>query len=152
MVVKKGDVIEIRYQGWKKRSGEIFESNEDPKQPPLTMNVGSKEFITGLNEGVIGMNEGDTRTIDIPMDKAYGRKRHELIQGVPRHQLLGKAEPKVGKVLMLKHETGGMFPAIISDITADMVILDMNPPLAGEDLVFKVKLERIVKKGSSIIT
>ncbi len=147
MGVKEGDIIEIRYTGRKKSTGEIFESNEDKSSPPLSMKVGSRDFIPGLNKGVIGMVEGEIRTLDIPKEDAYGRKRHELLHSVPRAQLLGKVEPKVGKVLMLKHPYGGMFPAIITDVLAESVIIDMNPPLAGEDLIFKVKLDRIVKKS-----
>ena len=145
MGVSEGDIIEIRYQGWKKRTNEVFETNEDTSNPPLTMKVGSRDFIPGLNKGVIGMNEGEIRTIDIPCNEAYGPKKHELLQSLSKSQL-GSIVPQVGKILMLKHQFGGMFPAMITDVKGDVVILDMNPPLAGEDLVFKVKLERIVKK------
>jgi peptidylprolyl isomerase len=147
MVVETGDIIEIRYTGWKKRNGEVFESNDDPSQPPLTMKVGSQDFIKGLNQGVLGMQEGQMKTIEIPLDMAYGQKKPELIQNLNRSQL-GNIEPKVGKVLMLKQVYGGMFPAIIAAFTDSQITLDMNPPLAGEDLFFKVKLERIVKKGA----
>lgn len=147
MGVENGDVIEIRYKGWKKSTGEVFESNEESHQNPLTMTVGAKEFIEGLSKGVIGMNEGETRKFEVPFTQAYGRKRHELVQAIPRVQLLGKVEPRVGKVLMLKSEKGGVFPAMIIEVRNDQVILDMNPPLAGEDLVFHVKLQRIVTKA-----
>ena len=147
MGVSEGDIIEVRYKGWKKSNNEVFETNEDTKTPPLTMKVGSKDFIKGLSKGVLGMNEGETKTIDIPCDEAYGKRRHELLQQLSKSQL-GSIIPKVGKVLMLKHQFGGMFPAMITDVREDHVILDMNPPLAGEDLVFKVKLERIVKKSN----
>ncbi len=147
MVVEEGDIIEIRYRGWKKSNGEVFEDNEDKSKPPVSMTVGSKDFIVGLNQGVLGMSEGEMRKLDIPKERAYGARRHELVQSIPRMQLLGKAEPKIGKVLVLKNEAGGVFPAIIKDISRDTVILDMNPPLAGEDLIFNVKVERIVKKA-----
>lgn len=145
MVVETGDIIEIRYTGWKKRNGEVFESNDDPNQQPLTMKVGATDFIKGLNQGVLGMQEGQIKTIEIPIELAYGQKKPELIQNLNRSQL-GSIDPKVGKVLMLKHQYGGMFPAIIAAFTDSQVTLDMNPPLAGEELFFKVKLERIVKK------
>ncbi len=147
MGVGQGDVIEIRYTGWKKSTGEVFESNEDSSQPPFTMTVGSKEFIEGLSKGVLDMKEGDTKKFEVPYTEAYGRKRHELVQAIPRVQLLGKVEPKIGKVLMLKSEKGSVFPAMITDVNHEQVILDMNPPLAGEDLIFHVKLERIVRKS-----
>ncbi len=147
MGVGQGDLIEIRYTGWKKSSGEMFESNEDTKQPPFTMKVGSREFIEGLSKGVLGMDEGETKKFEVPYSEAYGRKRHELIQAIPRVQLMGKVEPKVGKVLMLKSEKGGVFPAMITEVGYDKVMIDMNPPLAGEDLIFQVKIERIVRKA-----
>ena len=141
-----GDEVEIRYKGWKKSNGEIFEDIENPSQPPLRMTIGSKEFIPGLTRGIVGMQVGELRTLDIPKEEAYGKKRHELIQSVPRMSLLGKVEPKVGKILLLKNDMGMTFPAMITDILPESIILDMNPPLAGEDLMFKVKLERIIKK------
>lgn len=147
MGIKHGDTIEIRYKGWKKSTGEIFESNEETHMPPFKMAVGSKEVIEGLSKGVIGMEEGDTKKFEVPYSEAYGQKRHELIQAIPRIQLLGKVEPKIGKILMLKSEKGSVFPAMITEVGHDKVTLDMNPPLAGEDLVFHVKVERILRKS-----
>ncbi|MFP4189582.1 MAG: peptidylprolyl isomerase [Candidatus Woesearchaeota archaeon] len=147
MGVEVGDKIEVRYTGWKKSTGEVFESNEDNRQPPFTMTVGSREVIEGLSKGVLDMNEGETKKFEVPYTEAYGRKRQELIQAIPRVQLMGKVEPKVGKVLMLKSEKGSIFPAMITEVDHDRVILNMNPPLAGEDLIFQVKVERIISKS-----
>ena len=99
------------------------------------------------------MKSGEIKEIFVPSEKGFGKKKPELIQAMPRISLLGKVEPKVGKILIMKDpKTGQNIPAIIAGIKDETVILDMNAPLAGEDLVFKVKLERIIRKSRNHIS
>ncbi len=144
-VLKNGDIIDVRYTGWKKRTGEVFDSNDKPGMQPLRATIGAKDFIPGFNEALVGMREGETKQVEIPMNKAYGPRNPNLLTSVPRSQLLGKIVPKVGKVLALKMATGGIAPGMITEITDSEVFIDLNPPLAGEDLIFKIRIEKIVK-------
>jgi peptidylprolyl isomerase len=143
--LKNGDIIDVRYTGWKKRTGEVFDSNDKSGMQPLRATIGAREFISGFNEALLGMSEGETKQVEIPVNKAYGQRNPNLITVVPRAQLLGKVVPKVGKVLALKAATGGIVPGMITEITDSDVIIDLNPPLAGEDLVFKIRIENIVR-------
>lgn len=151
--IKNGDIIRVRYTGWKKANNEVFDSNDKPDAQPMEMIVGAKEFIAGFNEALIGMQVGETKTVDIPKIKAYGDRNPNLMACVPMNQLFsGGIIPKVGKILMLRNPLGGIMPGLVTEIRGNDVVIDMNPPMAGHDLVFRIKVEELVKKGSGHAT
>lgn len=143
-----GDIIKVRYTGWKRATNEVFDSNDAPGAPPMDMLVGSKEYIKGFTNALIGMRPGESKTVDIPIDQAYGPRNPNLMMAVPKNQLFsGGIVPKVGKILMLRNPLGGLMPGLITEIKEMQVVVDMNPPMAGQDLRFRIRIEELVKKG-----
>ncbi|MCD6489571.1 MAG: peptidylprolyl isomerase [Thermodesulfobacterium sp.] len=141
--VQIGDVVSIHCIG-KLESGEIFENTFDGE--PFVFQVGSPEVIPGLSEALIGMKEGEEKEIMIPSDKAFGPRDENLVRTVPKEALSIDVEPKEGLMLNLIVDTpqGEMnFPAIIVKVTDTELVLDLNPPLAGKDLFFQIKLLKI---------
>ena len=141
--VQIGDVVSIHCIG-KLESGEIFENTFDGE--PFVFQVGSPEVIPGLSEALIGMEEGEEKEVMIPSDKAFGPRDENLVRTVPKEALSIDVEPKEGLMLNLIVDTpqGEMnFPAIIVKVTDTELVLDLNPPLAGKDLFFQIKLLKI---------
>lgn len=142
--VQPGDVVSIHCIG-RIASGEVFEDTYQGE--PFVFEVGSPEIIPGLSEAVIGMVEGEEKEVIIPKEKAFGERDENLIRSLPRDIIGPEVEPLPGMVLNLIVDTphGEMrIPALILDVTPDEVVLDLNPPLAGEDLYFKIKLIKIL--------
>ncbi len=89
------------------------------------------------------MEEGETKTISIPADDAYGPKQQDLILTVPRSKLPEGLTPSVGQRLQMSKSDGGTVEVVVNDINDETVIIDANHPLAGKTLVFDVHLVEI---------
>jgi FKBP-type peptidyl-prolyl cis-trans isomerase 2 len=143
MPVKVGDKIKVDYEG-KLDDGSVFDSSKHGDHShPLEFQVGSGQVIKGFDEAVVGMEKGDEKEFKIAPAEAYGERNPELLKKIPRSQLPQDQEPKQGMVLLLKTKEGQQIPARIMDVTDNEVTIDLNHPLAGKNLTFKIKLVEI---------
>ncbi|MEI7649820.1 MAG: FKBP-type peptidyl-prolyl cis-trans isomerase, partial [Methanomicrobiales archaeon] len=90
---KSGDMVTIEYTG-SLNDGTVFDSNVNAT--PLTFIIGQGRVIKGLEEGVTGMSQGQTKMVKIPVDKAYGPYNNALVQIVNRSTLPAYMIPEVG--------------------------------------------------------
>ena len=137
---KKGDTASVHYTG-RLESGEVFDSSEGGE--PLEFEVGSGQVIQGFDEGVSGMTVGDDKTIEIEPSDAYGQRVDALVQAVPRAGINLDREPEVGMRLGLQLPDGNEIPVTITEVTDDSITIDANHPLAGQKLIFDLKLVNI---------
>lgn len=105
----------------------------------LEFTVGAGQMIAGFDAGVVGMHLGETKTISIPADQAYGLKREDLIITVPLETAGDLSGATVGAQVLL----GGYMPATITAITDKEITFDANRELAGKDLIFDVTVKNI---------
>jgi peptidylprolyl isomerase len=145
--VKEGDNISLHYTGTLD-DGTVFDSSEN--SPPLSFTVGSGEVIQGFDEGVRGMEIGETRDISIAPDQAYGQYNEELVKVVPRQAFPPDFNPAIGLAFEIELPSGQTMPVRIIDIEGDDVTLDANHLLAGETLNFKIRLVSINDGGPKI--
>lgn len=146
--VQNGDKVRVHYHG-KLRSGETFDSSEG--REPLEFTVGSGQVIPGFDDGVRGMQAGEKKTIEIPVDQAYGPKSQEMIIEFPTNQFPPDMKPEAGMQLMMNNGQGQQFPVTITEVREDSVLLDANHPLAGQDLIFDLELVEIVPTSRIIM-
>ena len=85
--VKTGDTVRVHYHG-RLQNGQTFDSSEG--RDPLEFKVGSGMVIKGFDNGVLDMKPGDKRTLNIPVDEAYGAKSPELIMEFPKGNTPGR--------------------------------------------------------------
>ena len=138
--VQKGDVVSIHCVGMLE-NGEIFESTSEDE--PFYFEVGSPEIIPGLSEAVIGMAEGEEKEVLLPPDKAFGERDENLVREIPREALSLETEPQPGMMLNLIVDTPQgevQFPALVAAVDPQRIVLDLNPPLAGKNVIFRIKL------------
>jgi peptidylprolyl isomerase len=138
--VKEGNTISVHYKG-SLDDGTVFDSSEGAK--PLSFKVGDNQVIQGFDDGVRGMEIGESRQIDIAADKAYGEYYEELVTVVPRSAFPPAVTPVIGLVFEMELPSGEAMPVRIIDIEGDDVTLDANHLLAGEALHFDVQLVSI---------
>ncbi len=136
-VVKNGDTVRVHYQG-KLKNGETFDSSEG--RDPLEFKVGSGNVIAGFDNGVLDMKPGEKKTLEIPVDQAYGPRNEELLLEFPNEKLPADLKPEKGMQLQLSSQDGQVYPVVVTEVKDTGVVLDANHPLAGEDLVFDVEL------------
>jgi peptidylprolyl isomerase len=137
---KKGDNVKIHYKGTL-QDGTVFDSSEG--REPLGFTLGGGQVIPGFDEAVMGMSEGEAKNVTIPVDKAYGPRNDELVMPVPLSQVPADLKPEVGQQLQMGGPDGQPVMVKIIDITDEHIMLDANPPLAGEDLIFDLELVAI---------
>ena len=107
--------------------------------------------IAGFDTGVTGMVIGEKRTIQIPVEEAYGEKQEDMFMEFPMDRFPADMKPEVGMQLNMSGQDGQSFPVIIREVLEDKVVLDANHPLAGEPLTFDLELVEIVGGNSPLI-
>ena len=133
--MKPGDKVKVHYTGTLDDDS-VFDSSEG--REPLEFTIGENQVIKGFEDGVKNMKLNEEKTIKIKPADAYGEKNEQLIRSVPREKF--PPEVQVGGHLVLKGPEGQSIPAVVSEIKDDSVIIDLNHPLAGKDLTFKIKV------------
>ncbi len=110
---------------------------------PLTYVVGNRNIIPGLEAQLNGMRINEEKVINVAAKDAYGEVDPKAFKEFPKTALPKGLEPKVGMVLAATAPDGSKFPAIISELKDDKVVMNFNHPLAGKALTFKVKILKI---------
>ncbi len=159
--VKNGDRVRVHYTG-RLEDGQVFDSSKDGD--PLEFTIGAGEVIRGFDEAVRGlsiakrsgsgfhlnypvidaavhgMRVGESRTVEIEPEDAYGMRRDGLIAQVSRETAQFPVEPQVGMRFGLPLQDGSQIEVIVTEITETHVTIDGNHPLAGQKLIFDVVL------------
>jgi len=138
---KNGDTVRVHYTG-KLLDGTIFDSSEG--SDPLEFILGQQQVIAGFDRAVLGMNIGAKTTVTIPVDDAYGQRKPGLVLDVDRSEFPPDIEPRIGLNLRMEQSDGSTVNVAVTNVAGNMVTLDANHPLAGEDLVFDIELVEII--------
>lgn len=139
MAVKKGDKIKVDYTG-SFENGEVFDASERHGQP-LEFEAGAKMVVPGFDAAVIGMDIDEEKTVTLKPEEAYGMPDDRAVQKVPKDKF--PAEAKEGMMIGVPLPNGQQIPAKIVKIDDKEVSIDMNHPMAGKVLVFKIKIVSI---------
>ncbi|MEO6538285.1 MAG: peptidylprolyl isomerase [Ferruginibacter sp.] len=141
--VKKGDLVKVHYTG-KLTSGDEFDSSAG--REPLAFTVGAGQMIKGFDAALPGMVIGDKKTINISPEDGYGERSEEAIIEFPKENVPAEMKLEPGMTLTLSNQQGQPVPVIVKEVKDDMVILDANHFLAGQELVFDIELVEIQGK------
>ena len=139
-VAKTGDTVKVHYTGTLD-DGTIFDTSVSDE--PLEFTIGQDPIIPGFEQAIIGMKVGESKTVDIPADEAYGQPSDDLITEFNRFELPEDIDPVVGMRLEMTGQDGSSIIALVTQVTETTVTLDANFPLAGEDLTFEIELVSI---------
>lgn len=134
---KKGDAVKVHYTG-KLDDGTIFDSSEGGE--PLAFTLGGNEVIAGFDQAIVGMAVGESKTIIIQPEEAYGERNEDYVQTIARDQIRLGVEPRVGMEIEMRTPDGMTIPLLISEVTDSTVTVDANHPLAGQQLHFDLRL------------
>ncbi len=135
--VKQGDTVRIHYTGTL-NDGQTFDSSEG--REPLEFQVGSGQIIPGLDQAMPGMAVGDSKTVEVACENAYGEADPQAMQTVPRTSIPDDIPLDPGTRLQMQTPQGQVVPVTVAEVTEEEVTLDANHPLAGQDLTFKLEL------------
>ncbi len=151
-MAKDGDFVKIEFVG-KKATGEVFDTNieakakeakihdENAKYGPSLVILGKGEVIKGLEEAIADMAVGQSKTVEIMPDKAFGERDPNLVRVIPIAEFRKREiEPYPGLPVQLDNIT-----ATVKSVTSGRVMVDLNHPLAGHKVVYEVKLSEVVE-------
>ncbi len=148
MVIKNGDFIKLSYSGSVNET--VFDTTDGAEAKsagihspnaiygPVTICVGQKHVILGLDEELAGKNAGDSGDIIVPPEKAFGDRDPKRIQSFPKNQF--KEKPVRGMPVKMEE----MGEGTVVDVIGSKVIVDFNPPLAGQTLSYHYTIEEEV--------
>lgn len=137
---KTGDTVKVHYTGTLE-DGTQFDSSIG--QEPLEFELGAAGIITGFSSAVEGMTVGESKTVTIVSQEAYGPRNPEMIQEIPRSNIPDDIEIQIGVALSAQSPDGQVLHFQVTAFDDDNVTLDGNHPLADKDLTFQLELVEI---------
>ena len=143
-VARHGDTVRVHFAG-KLPDGSVFISSDD--REPLQLTLGEKRYLPGVENAILGMHPGETKTVEIVADDAYGSHNPKLVFVISRDNMPADFCPAVGEDLQLKSEKGDTVQARVTDVAEAAVTVDANHELAGKDLTFDFELVAILEEA-----
>ena len=139
MAITKGNKVTLDYTGTLE-DGTVFDSSETHGKP-LECEAGAGQLIKGFDDALIGMEVGQEKEFTLKPEEAYGQINAEMVQKIPREKIPKEAQE--GAMLMMALPNGQQMPVKISKLDDKEATLDMNHPLAGKTLTFKIKIVKV---------
>lgn len=166
---KTGDKVSVHYTGTLE-DGSVFDSSEGSSEQsndhscgcsskkdgddgcgcdnhgtgPMEFVIGAGQLIPKFEEAVIGLEPGQSITVSIPADDAYGQRAEEMVAVIERSEIPAEINPEPGHQMEVILEDGSPFPVLVTEVTDTTITLDGNHPLAGRDLTFSIRLVEIL--------
>jgi FKBP-type peptidyl-prolyl cis-trans isomerase 2 len=152
MAVEKNDIVKVEYTAYTK-SGDVIDTTDeekakkagmyDPKKRygPVVIHAGHGEVLQGVDEGIMGMKENDSKEFEILPEKAFGQRNEDLVRIIPIKQFKeANINPVAGQVINIDNT-----PATIRAVNSGRVVVDFNHPLSGIPLKYEVKVLKDAK-------
>jgi peptidylprolyl isomerase len=139
--VELGDTVKVNFTG-RLDDGTVFDTSVD--RGPLELRIGQKQIVPGFEDAIVGMKPGDSKTVAIPADKAFGKHKQELVQRIDRNTFFSDLAPKVGQRLKASRIDGQKTMVTVTDFDESTVTIDANHCLADRDLTFDIELVEIL--------
>lgn len=137
---KIGDTVKVHYTGTLE-DGTVFDSTSGAE--PFELTIGAGGVIPGFESAVKGMAPGETKTVTIAPDQAYGAYNEEMTQQVPRSAIPDEIDLQEGMILSAESPDGLPISFTVRGFDDEQVTIDGNHPLAGRHLTFALELVEI---------
>lgn len=136
--VRRGDTVSVDYFVWLD-DGSLVDASTDAE--PLVFTAGRHSVIEGLEDMVLGMTVGESKTERVPPERMFGPYRAELTYQVDKEWLTAQhIRPTIGLTLELQKAEEGVVHMVVTGCDNDRVTLDANHRLAGRHLVLQLEV------------
>ena len=136
--VTNGDNVTLHYKGTLEDGTEFDSSYE--RGEPMTVETGQGALIPGFENALIGMSEGETKTVTLAPEEAYGPRHEDRTTSVPREVFPDEIDLTEGAQVPLQAPDGTTFLATVTTSGDTNIDFDLNHPMAGKPLTFEVKV------------
>tara|TARA_R110002012_G_scaffold71158_1_gene182645 strand:- start:925 stop:1359 length:435 start_codon:yes stop_codon:yes gene_type:complete len=141
--IKSGDKVKVHYIGTLK-DGSKFDNSRD-RGEGLEFVIDDGNLLKGFNDAVKNLDVGATTKVDIKAKEAYGEYINEAVISVQKSEFPESLKYELNGFLQGQDQQGRPVQGQVVKINEESVDLDMNHPLAGEDLSFEIELLEVVK-------
>lgn len=138
--VTTGAKVKLHYTGTFD-DGEVFDSSRG--RDPLEFEVGAGQVISGFDKAVMGMKVGDSKTVRLVEDEAYGPYNEEMVFPADPEQFEEGLTPEIGQQFQTQLEDGTPLLLTVTAVEEEKIILDANHPMAGKPLNFDLEIVEI---------
>jgi peptidylprolyl isomerase len=135
-----GDTVKVHITVWLEDGTDFVRSRDTD---PFEFTLGQGEVMPNFENAVIGMEVGETKTITLPPDDAYGERHEDLLVSVKKRDFPESISPVVGERLRVRLKGSDPIEVTVMDINEDTIILDGNHPLAGYSVTYNIQLVAI---------
>ena len=142
MKAQDGDIVKVHYV-LSLEDGSVFDSSTE--EQPFEFIIGKGMVIPAFENAVTGMREGETKTVTIPPEDAYGCYRDDLTHVLERDCLPPDIDPQIGMILQVPTAEGTVINALVTEVDDSTIKFDANHELAGKELIFNIKLLKIIR-------
>jgi FKBP-type peptidyl-prolyl cis-trans isomerase SlyD len=148
MRVKYGRVVRIDYLV-RVATGQVVETSS--ARGPIEYLHGSGQILPALERALEGLSEGGQAAFSIAPEEAYGQRREDNVVSLPKGLFPSDVQLEVGLCLYARASGGQSYPITVKEVKDDMVLVDLNHPLAGERLFFEVNIRGVRPAGNQEI-
>ena len=141
--VQNGSTVTFNYRGTLSDGSEFDSSYE--RNEPMTVTTGQGNLIAGFENALTGMAAGETKTFTIEAADAYGNRDEEAFSSLDKNMFPDDFGFNVGMAIPLKGPEGQQVIARLTEVADTTVTVDLNHPLAGQDLTFEVSVLTVGK-------
>jgi len=134
--IQDSDSVSVNYTG-RLEDGSVFDTSLTEGREPLKAKLGQGQLIKGFEKGLVGMSIGETKTIEIPCEEAYGEVNEMMVSEISKDQV--PENVSVGDMLQGMGPNGPI-NVRITEIGESTVKIDANHPLAGKKLIFDLEV------------
>lgn len=122
------------------------------RDTPVSLTIGDESLLPGFEQVLMNLRAGDTRTAHLEPEQAFGEWNPDNIQHFSRPQFALVADnPEIGMMVEFEDKGKNTLPGTISAIDDEEIEVDFNHPLAGQDVLFKVKVFKVTPPGVTSI-
>ena len=120
------------------------------RENPVTLTIGDESLLAGFEQVLINLKAGDTRTAHLPPEQAFGTWNADNVQTFSKAQFsLSESNPVVGMVMEFADKGKNTLAGVVCEVSDDVVKVDFNHPLAGQEVLFKVQICKVTPKGQT---
>ncbi|HEY4196644.1 MAG TPA: peptidylprolyl isomerase [Mucilaginibacter sp.] len=137
MKIEPQHVVSLTYDLYVDQDGTETLTESATQEQPLTFLFGAGQMLPKFEENLSSLSTGDAYEFRLSAQDAYGEYDEEAVANLPKEMFQGQEMPEIGSILPLQDNNGNRFQAQVVSVAEDTVIVDLNHPMAGQELHFK---------------
>ncbi|MBL4584644.1 MAG: peptidylprolyl isomerase [Pseudomonadales bacterium] len=140
--VNKGTKVAINFS-LTMEDGQLVDSNFE--KAPADLIIGEGTMSDGFEKHLIGLIVGQEIEVMVPFEQAFGESRDANIREFSRDQFDKGIGLEKGLMISFADKANSELPGVIVEMNGDLITVDFNHPLAGHNLLFKARVDKITQ-------